>query len=346
MEHPRAAATLNRYREPLDQFHRGAAASGCDWGPAVHDGQFAAAARVAPAWTLKSLAQFNARYLFEHGKPAEAYDEVARVLAFARHVGSEGALAARASEGRIVESAAQQVGMMLHDTPPEVAKLFAARLKGLGPSMSYADALRREAAWAGPNLREWAKADPQKLVGPEGRFTRLISLRYPLDPDAAAKRAADVEALRAVWLDPARRDAAIEGVRPLMEEAAKALEASREAFPAAAEALQRRLVASPLARVVVPDVNRERERMLVETVYRSMTEAAVAISLEGPEAVNRFRDPAGEGPFEYVVTEAPQGGGLVYELRSKLTRSIGQRPVVLRVGPAVKRKPGVLPGGG
>src|SRR5688572_2812830 len=137
-DHPRAGATLTRYREVLDAFHWGAAATGCDWGPAVHDGNFTAVARVSPAWVLKSLAQFHARYLFEHGKPAEAFDEVARILAFARHVGSEGVLVARGSEARIVESVAQQVGMMLLATSPEVAKKFWARLKGLGPSVSWA----------------------------------------------------------------------------------------------------------------------------------------------------------------------------------------------------------------
>ena len=343
MEHPRAGATLNRYREVLEAFHWGAAADGCDWGPAVHDGQFTAVARVSPAWVLKSLAQFNARYQFEHGKPAEAFDEMARLLAFARHVGSEGVLAARGSEARIVEAAAQQVGTMLHATPPEVARTFAGRLKGLGPSMSWADAVRREAAWAEPNLRAWAKLDPEKFVGRDGRFTRLISLRYPLDPEATAKREADVREIRALWSDPAKRDAAIAGVRPLWEEVARLLELPPAEYAAAAPAFRAKVESKPLARLVVPDVDREREKMLADAVYRAMLEAAVAVRVEGPQAVHRFRDPAGEGPFEYVVVEAPRGGGQTYELQSKLVRSIGRRPVVLRVGPPIKRQPGVLP---
>jgi hypothetical protein len=342
-DHPRAGATLTRYREVLDAFHWGAAATGCDWGPALHDGNFTAVARVSPAWVLKSLAQFNARYLFEHGKPGEAFDELARILAFARHVGSEGVLAARASEARIVESVAQQAGTMLHATPPEVAKRFGAQLKGLTASMSWADAMRREAAYAEPNLREWAKADPERFVGPDGRFTRTIALRYPLDPEAEKKRAADVQAVRALWLDPARREQAIAGARPLMEEAARVLELPNDTFPAAAEAFQRKLDAHPLARLVVPDVAREREKMLADAVYRTMLEAAVAVREEGAEALNRFRDPAGDGPFEYSVVDAPQGGERAYQLQSKLTRTIGQRRAVLRVGPPPKRVPGVLP---
>src|SRR5687768_7567963 len=47
-DHPRAGATLTRYRAVLDDFHWGAAATGCDWGPAVHDGNFTAVARVSP----------------------------------------------------------------------------------------------------------------------------------------------------------------------------------------------------------------------------------------------------------------------------------------------------------
>ena len=344
-DHPRAGATLKRYREALEAFHWGAAATGCDWGPAVHDGNFTAVARVSPAWMLKSLAQFNARYLFEHGKPAEAFDEVARILAFGRHVGSEGVLAARESEARIVESVAQQVGTMLHATPPEVAKRFGARLKGLGPSMPWADAVRRQAAYVGPNLRGWAKDDPEKFVGPDGRFTRAVALRYRLDPEAEKKRAADAQALRALWLDPRRRDAAIEAVPPLVEQAARLLELPNDQFPAAAEAFQRQLEAHPLALLVVPDVAREREKMLAEAVHRAMLEAAVALRVEGPEAVSRYRDPAGDGPLELSVLEAPRGGGeRAYELQSKLTRRIGNRPVVLRVGPPAKRAPGVLPG--
>jgi hypothetical protein len=298
---------------------------------------------VSPAWILKSLAQFNARYLFEHGKPAEAFDEIARILAFARHVGSEGVLAARSSEARIVESVAQQAGTMLHATPPEVAKRFAAQLKGLGPSMSWADAVRREAAYAEPNLRAWAKADPERFVGPDGRFTRMAALRYPLEEDAEQKRATDAQAVRALWLDPARREPAIAGVRPLMEEAARVLELPNDKFPAAEAAFQRKLDAHPLARLVVPDVAREREKMLSDAVFRAMLEAAVAVRAEGPEALSRYRDPAGDGPFDYVIVGAPRGGERAYELQSKLTRRIGQRRAVLRVGPPPTRAPGVLP---
>jgi hypothetical protein len=252
-------------------------------------------------------------------------------------------LVARGSEGRIVESVAQQAGTMLHATPPEVAKRFVAQLKGLGPSMSWADAVRREAAYAGPNLRAWAKADPERFVGPDGRFTRTIALRYALEEDAEKKRAADAQAIRALWLDPARREAAIAGVGPLMEDAARVLELPNEKFPAAAAAFQRTLDAHPLARLLVPDVAREREKMLADAVYRTLLEAAVAIRAEGPEALSRYRDPAGGGPFEYVLVDAPRGGERAYELQSKLIRSIGQRRAVLRVGPPPKRVPGVLP---
>jgi hypothetical protein len=342
-DHPRAGATLTRYREVLDAFHWGAAAIGCDWGPPLHDGNFTAVARVSPAWVLKSLAQFNSRYLFEHGKPAEAFDELARILAFARHVGSEGVLVARGSEGRIVESVAQQAGTMLGATPPDVAKRFGAQLKGLPASTSWPDAVRREAAYVEPNLREWAKADPEKLVGPDGRFTRAVIVRYPLDPEAEKKRAADARAVRALWLDPAKREPAIAGVRPLFEEAARVLELPNDTFPAGAEAFQRKLEAQPLARLLVPDVIRERDKMLTDAVYRAMLEAAVALRAEGPEALKHFRDPAGDGPFEYLLVEGPRGGERVYELQSKLTRAIGQRRAVLRLSPPPKRAPGVLP---
>src|SRR5688500_17551544 len=343
-DHPRAAATLARYREALDAFHWGAAATGCDWGPAVHDGSFTAVARVSPAWVLKSLAQFNARYLFEHGKPGEAFDEVTRVLAFARHIGSEGVLVARASEGRMVESVAQQVWMRLQATPPEVARRFGERLKGMRPSMAWPDVVRREAGFAAQNLQAWAKADPERYVGTDGRLTRAVMLRHRLDPEADRKRTEDAQALRALWLDPRRRAAAIEAVPPLVEQVARVLELPPEQFPAAAEALKRQVEAQPLARLVVPDVEREREAMLADAVYRAMLEAAVAVRVEGPDALNRYRDPAGDGPFEYSLVEGPRGGERVYELKSRLTRRIGNRPTVLRIGPRAPRAPGLLPG--
>ena len=57
--------------------------------------------------------------------------------------------------------------------------------------------------------------------------------------------------------------------------------------------------------------------------------AAIAVARGGPDKVKDFRDPFGDGPFEYKAL--PQG----FELRSKL--QFRGEPVVLQVGQPPKK---------
>ena len=58
----------------------------------------------------------------------------------------------------------------------------------------------------------------------------------------------------------------------------------------------------------------------------AMLKAAVAVAAGGAEKIKDFRDPYGQGPFEYKAL--PQG----FELQSKLT--VEGKPVTLKVGAA------------
>jgi hypothetical protein len=61
---------------------------------------------------------------------------------------------------------------------------------------------------------------------------------------------------------------------------------------------------------------------------REMLRAALAVVQGGPDRVKDFRDPAGEGPFEFK----PLGQG--FELRSKAV--VQDKPVAVTFGPPAK----------
>jgi len=82
---------------------------------------------------------------------------------------------------------------------------------------------------------------------------------------------------------------------------------------------------NPVFRMLFPAVNRIRPAQARADVRRALMSAAVAVRLDGPDAVKNHPDPVVGGPFQYVAFE----GG--FELRSKL-KSQDDKPVVLTVG--------------
>jgi hypothetical protein len=80
---------------------------------------------------------------------------------------------------------------------------------------------------------------------------------------------------------------------------------------------------NPLAALMLPALPSALEYLDRADLRLALLQAAVAVVQEGPDAVKRFKDPMGDGPFEYKAL--PDG----FELKSK--RIVGKEPVALTV---------------
>ena len=118
---------------------------------------------------------------------------------------------------------------------------------------------------------------------------------------------------------------AIEGLMPVYDRLGELLELPYAEFEAKYPAFKDETkAAQPLAEVIVPDVHQLLAKERRSQARLAMLLAAVAVAESGSDKLNEFRDPFGEGPFEYRPLEHG------FEMKSKLLYE-GQ-PVTLTVG--------------
>src|SRR5262249_53060435 len=88
---------------------------------------------------------------------------------------------------------------------------------------------------------------------------------------------------------------------------------------------EKKLAGNPVYQVFAPVLHNVRSRQAQAEVRRALLSAAVAVRLDGRDALERHPDPVAGGPFEYVPFE----GG--FELRSTWKPDPAE-PLVLTVG--------------
>jgi hypothetical protein len=95
------------------------------------------------------------------------------------------------------------------------------------------------------------------------------------------------------------------------------------------EVLKKAMAASPLARAVLPAADQIAAAHRRHQAQMALFKAALAVVQDGPDRLKEFKDPFGDGPFDYRAFE----GG--FELTSKLL--YGNKPVMLTVGRGTKK---------
>ncbi len=327
------AEFLKQHAAAIDLFRQATAINNCDWGKLVEGRTYTAVARLAPARSLRILLQLNARQLIKDGHVSEAFDDFARLLTMSRQVAAGDVVVARLSTDAHFDAILSQVAQALPDTPPDIVRAFARAWKAQPAPEPYTAALRREMPFLKPVLTEVAKEGSDKLLARDGELTMMIS--FTAFDETDEQRAARVKVARDTWLDPQKRQAAIDALPALWEESIRVLELPAYKYQAAFNKLQKRIEDHPFY-FFAPQVEFLHDRAKSYTVRRAFLDAALAIALDGKEAVATIPDPASDGPFRYTES------GRTYELRSELETNGHQevqRSRPRRPGPPVASAP-------
>jgi hypothetical protein len=127
----------------------------------------------------------------------------------------------------------------------------------------------------------------------------------------------------------------IEELEKLIDQAAFIATLPFDQMEPAAQAFQQKVKTTPgPARFFVRDPAKLCLSEAIAVAEREMFRAAIALTVDGPEQLKRFKDPFGIGPFAYRQL----GSG--FELQSQLKYG-NRRPVVLTVGkPVAEDNPG------
>ena len=312
-----AVKLIEQSKNSLDYLHRGARLTRCDWALDYQDGIGLLLPHAAKARTLAQLAALRARHEFEHGDVSAALADVVAMFQLARHVENEPImilqLVGYAIEAMAVQAAAPHL-------PASKAALAdaAGALDRLPAGSSVADMLKREnETFLGWTIRKLKAAEKNKPGSWAVLWKELTgSPTEGNDPGS--------EALKAVKsFDEAIK--LTEGLIPMYDELAKLSELPPKEFDTRyPEFVKKAQAANPLARAVLPAVDKVAAAKRRAEARLALLKAAIAVVQNGSAALKDHKDPFGAGPFAYQAT----AGG--FELTSKLIYK--DQPVTLVVG--------------
>ncbi|MBO0701131.1 MAG: hypothetical protein J2P46_22230 [Zavarzinella sp.] len=314
-----AKKVIEQSHNSVEYLHRGAKLDRCDWTLDYEDGIWLVLPHLGKARTLARLAALTARSEFERGDAKAGWGHVMDMLRLARHVEVDpimiNQLVGYAIEATAIDAAAPHLPGLkdaLADAPAALDRLPAA--------MSLSKMLAAEQAnFLRTTIRHLKAAEEKK----PGSWQDVWKGLFAGDENPETRALAD----SAKSLDQAVQ--MVEGLIPLYDELAKLAALPPKEFDARYPEFVRKANAdNPLAKAILPAVDKVGAAQRRAEARLAMFKAAVAVVRGGPDKVKETKDPFGDGPFEYRAL----GNG--FELKSKLM--FRDQPVTLTVGKGEK----------
>ncbi|HEV3259691.1 MAG TPA: hypothetical protein VG013_22680 [Gemmataceae bacterium] len=305
----------------LRMMHRGAALPRCDWGLPPEEGLYVRLPHVDGARVLSSLACLRARMRFEEGHSAEAVDDIVAALTLGRHTSRDAVLIMTLAGYAIERPLSETLARYLPKLNDEMLKDLKRRLEALPPGGTPATGMRyEEKFWLDWFVRSVKEAkDKESLLA----LLALASL------DSEGKGRDPQENARAFLKEcGGTADGVLkcaEETRSCYARVTKKLELPLNQFEKEFEREARKQAGNPVFQVFFPAIVNVRRAQARADVRRALLSAALAVQLDGRDALKKHPDPVVGGPFAYVAFE----GG--FELRSKL-KGNDDKPVSLTVG--------------
>lgn len=312
------AALLKRVEPALEELRRAAASKRCEWGLKLADSFDAVSDAILSASKLVDLAVLQASRHFIMGNEKAAVDALAAALRLGRHISALrlyiANLVSVATNYRVFDAAA----VHLPDLKRETLRSFLASLESLPKAATFAEAVIEEKYYL-----DKLRASVRKVRQGDLEAARKALKEAFLDEE-------DVKTV----MDAAGNSVngllkLIDETDPVFEEMSKMAALPLEECKAAFQ--KRRKTLNPLALKFFTNFDRFREAEARAEIRFALFRAAVAVAADGPDEVKKYRDPYGDGPFDYRKLE----GG--FELRSKQNDFITGNPITLTVGRQNKR---------
>jgi hypothetical protein len=301
----------------LQYLHRGARLPRCDWSLDYEDGIGLLLPQLDRSRTLALLACLRARQAFADGRPSEGLDDVLAAMTLGRHVAVDPIMISLLVGYAIDQQAVNALA-------PVLPKLDAAALRRLGegldglPSAATIEQtlIFEQRCFSGWAIR-WLKDLERSGAGDLRAKVRTLLSDDSEDSKAILRLVDDGSARRLIQ--------ALEALGPFYEEQRRLAGLRRDQFLAQWPDAQRRQSANPVARAILPALEKVVDARDRARARLALLKAAIAVVRDGQGALAQHPDPFGSGPFEYKAL--PRG----FELRSKLV--LKGEPVTLTIGP-------------
>jgi hypothetical protein len=308
----------------LKMMHYGAAMRNCDWGiDCGEEGVEALLPQLNAARTLATLAFLRARLRFGEGHQAEAIEDVAAAIAMGRHASLDGTLIGVLVGYAIEARANETIALHLLQIEAKTLRDLRARLDTVPPGARPATALRiceeRTIDWLVRKLK--GVKDKESVL----KFLSFVGVTEGKAGDSDEKTRKFVEECGGTAEGVIKF---AEATRPCYAIVAQKMDLPLDQFEKEFEAESKKYADNPVFKMFFPAVAKCRLQQARADVRRALLGAAIAVQIDGRDALKNHPDPVVGGPFEYTAFD----GG--FELRSKMKQPDG-KALILTVG---KRK--------
>jgi hypothetical protein len=312
MDDPAVIKLLDDSRTTLMFLGRGTKLSRCDWGLDYNDGVSLLMPHLSRSRDAARLAALDARRAFERHDWHTGWNDALSIMALGRNVSSDpimiGLLVGSNLEWMAIDAVAPYV-MDARVTYSQAAADLARLPKAPPFTQTLATEKRYMAHWIIAKLREEEARQPGAWKDFwKSLFTGTEQEQSP--PEAASA----AEAIRMV-----------EGVLPLYDELARYLTMPQVQFDAEYPAFKQKTKADQkLASLLLPAIDKVREKQQGTEVRRAMLLTAIAVAESGPDVVRQSKDPVTGEAFQYHRLDHG------FELRSSL--QFDGQPISLTFG--------------
>jgi hypothetical protein len=270
---------------------------------------------------LTALACLRARIRFEEGKSAQAVDDIVAALTLGRHMSLTGTNLMLLVGYAIEHLAIETLGHDLPKLNAGMIKDLKARLDTLPPGMNTAMATETEETF----FLDWFI---RKAKGAKDKETLVTALDF-INMEPEGKPRGSVNKARAFIEECGGTPEGVlrfaEETRASYKRTTKMLSLPLDQFEKEFASEGAKHAANPVYKFFFPAIVNVRRAQARMDVRRALLLTALAVQLDGRDALKNYPDPVVGGPFEYVSIS----GG--FELRSKL-KGRDNKPVALTVG--------------
>jgi hypothetical protein len=296
----------------LQMMHLGAAGPRCDWGIGYEAGIGTLLPHLEGAGLLSCVACLRARMRFDEGRNAEAIQDIIDAMTLSRHVTLDGVNIMLIWGYSIENRASQTLALYVPKLDAGMIKDLKSRLDSLPRSESLTEAFKLEEKTVEITV-------VRKVKEARDKESLVASLSRALESEGRIS----TEKGRAFLEECGGTADGVIGYADKMlqsyERLAKNHDLPLDQFVQVWDAEVAKQAGNPVFKQLAAFFPKMRWFTARAELRRALLSAALAVQLDGPDALKDHPDPLTGGPFDYVAFE----GG--FELRSKFRLSEGMQ---------------------
>jgi len=321
----RFVEAVARYDKEFVQVRQAAQATvPCDWGIDMSPGPFTLLPHLARCKAVAQAARLRALWNLQHGRQAEARDDLLGAFALGRNAGRDGVLISVLVQIAMETIICSAVAENFYQFSPETLKQLADGFEAAPPRTTVAAVMAGEESF----FAKWMEGKVLRLQkeNPGNEAKVMAGIQEVIENTLGGGDEQPSEAQRNVWEQVTQKARTSEDILKLLREQGPLYQKLAEVMALPHAEFERQIKqfvaevrdsSNPFVSLTFPALEKCRPKEFMALAQLAMLRAAVEYKLHGEAGLKSVADPFGQGPFAFrrIVFEGVDRG---FELKSAL----------------------------